>query len=140
MLLSMTGSDSLAPGDRGDIVLGWLVKITLVLAVVGAAAFDAISIGTTRMTVEDQGDTAARAASETWLRTRDAKASLDAATQSATEANPLNVVVPSSFRVDADGTARFTIERVASTLVVRYIGPLRKVATVDAPAIGRSTA
>ncbi|WP_460459378.1 hypothetical protein [Angustibacter peucedani] len=126
--------------DRGDIVLGWLVKIVVILAVFGVVAFDAISIGTTKMSVEDQGDTAARAASETWQRTHDARASLADAQKAAAEANPLNVVVPESFAVDADGTAHFTIEREASTLVAQHIGPLRKVCLVDAAAIGRSTA
>lgn len=129
-----------AAADRGDIVLSWLVKVTIVLAVLGVAAFDAISIGITRLSVQDQGDTAARAASETWSRTRDAGESYRAAQAAAVEANPLNVVLASSFRIEPDGTARFTIERRASTLVVRYIGPLRKVAVVDAPAAGRSTA
>lgn len=129
-----------AADDRGDVVLAWLVKLTVVLALLGVVAFDAVSIGTTRLSVQDQGDAAARAASETWLRTRDANQSFKAATAAATEANPLNVVVASTFRVEPDGTARFTIERRASTLVVRYIGPLRKVAVVDAPAAGRSTA
>jgi hypothetical protein len=137
----MARSDLRGPGsDRGDIVLGWLVKITVVLAVLGVIAFDGISIGTTKMSVEDQGDTAARAASETWLRTHDARESLASATQTATEANPLNVVVPESFRVDADGTAHFTMEREASTIVAQHIGPLHSICLVDASAIGRSTA
>lgn len=141
MTCGMARSDRPDPGDdRGDIVLGWLTRVTLVLAVLGVIAFDAISIGTTRMTVQDQGDAAARAASETWLRTHDANASLAAATQSALEGNPLNVVIATSFRVEPDGTARFRIRRQASTLLVQRIGPLRKIATVSAPATGRSTA
>ncbi len=126
--------------DRGDIVMGWLVKVTVVLALIGVVAFDAISIGTTRLSVEDQGNVAARTASENWQRTHDANDALAAASQAATEQNPLNVVVPSTFRVDLDGTAHFTMEREASTLVAHYVGPLRRLCLVDAAAEGRSTA
>jgi hypothetical protein len=137
----MASSDLSTPADdRGDVVLGWLVKITLVLAVLGIVAFDGISIATARLSVEDQGNEAARTASETWERTHDANASYASASAAATEANPLNEIDPKSFRLDPDGTAHLTITREAATIVAHHIGPLRTFCTVDVDAQGRSTA
>ncbi|MFC6007238.1 hypothetical protein [Angustibacter luteus] len=128
------------PRDEGGIVLGWLTKVAVVLAIVGVIAFDVISVVTARLSVEDAGQQAALTASDVWSRTHDVQATLKAAEDSATESNPLNVVDTATFRVDADGTVHLRVTRDAPTLVAHYVKPLREMSEVHADSYGRSGA
>lgn len=137
----MESTDLRAPaGELGGIVVGWLTRLTVVLAVVGLIAFDAISIISSRLSLEDVGNQAARSASETWQRTHDIRASLASAQQTASDANADTSVVTTSLRVDPDGTAHLTVTREASTLVARYIPPMRNWYELRVDGTGRSTA
>jgi Flp pilus assembly protein TadG len=129
-----------AAADAGGIVLGWLTQVTVLLAVVGLIAFDGISIITSRLSLEDVGDQAARSASETWQRTHDIQASLLSAQTTATQANADTSVVSDSLRVDPDGTAHLTVTRTASTLVAQYLPPVRGWCDQRVEGDGRSTA
>jgi Flp pilus assembly protein TadG len=126
-------------GDGGGIVLGWLTRLTLVLAIVGLVAFDGISIVTSRLSLEDVGNQAARSASETWQRTHDIRAALASAQQTASESNADTGVVTDSLSVDPDGTAHLTVTRQASTLVAHYIPPMRAWCDLRVEGTGRST-
>jgi hypothetical protein len=143
----MAGSVSVSPSrrpalgdDRGDALMGWLLKIAVVLGVVGIALFDAISIGSTSVTIADQGSYAARAASEVWQQNKDLQETYAAAVVAAQEENAENSVATKDFRVDEDGTVHLTVTRTAPTIVVRRIGPLQKWARVSHTAEGRSVA
>jgi Flp pilus assembly protein TadG len=127
-------------GDAGGIVLGWLVRLTVVLAVMAVVAFDGISIVTSRLSLEDAGNQAARSASETWQSTHDIRAALASAQQAATEANADTSVVTDSLSVDADGTAHLVVTREASTLVAQHIPPMRSWCELRVRGTGRSTA
>lgn len=126
--------------DAGGIVLGWLTKLTVVLAVAGIFLFDAISIGTTKASLADQGSYAARDASEVWQQTGNIQRTYDAAVASATEANPMNQVSTTDFTVDPDGTVHLTVGREAQTIVLYRWGRTRQWAKVRATAAGRSVA
>lgn len=126
--------------DAGGIVLGWLTKLTVVLAVAGIFLFDAISIGTTKATLADQGAYAARDASEVWQQTGSIQRTYDAAVASATEQNALNRVLTKDFTVDADSTVHLTLAREAQTLVLYRWDRTRQWAKVRASAEGRSVA
>jgi Flp pilus assembly protein TadG len=129
-----------APGDAGGIVLGWLTRLTVVLAVAGLIAFDGISILTSKLSLEDAGDQAARTASETFQRTHDIQAALARAQQTATEANASTTVVADSLSVDPDGTAHLTVTRVANTILAEHLPPTRSWCDLRADGVGRSTA
>jgi hypothetical protein len=135
------GSSRATPvSDRGDIVLGWLTRLTVIMALVGVALFDAISVGTTSASVADQGTSAALQASATWDETKDVQAAYNAAVAFATEANPQNELDPQSFSIDADGTVHLTVSRDAKTLVLYRWGRTAKWAHVSQTAKGRSVA
>jgi hypothetical protein len=135
------GSSHATPvSDRGDIVLGWLTRLTVIMALVGVALFDAISVGTTSASVADQGTSAALQASATWDETKDVQAAYNAAVAFATEANPQNELDPQSFSIDADGTVHLTVSRDAKTLVLYRWGRTAKWAHVSQTAKGRSVA
>lgn len=120
------------PNDRGDIVLSWLVRVIVLLAVVGVMAFDVLSVGSSRLSIDDQATTAARAAADSWAASHDRQGAFDAAWRSATESDATNDVDVKSFSIDAAGVAHVTLRREAPTFVVRLIPPLRRLAVVRA--------
>ena len=124
--------------EAGDIVLGWLTRIAVVLAIAGVALFDAISVGSTKASVADDGSYAAREASSTWDETRDIQATYETAVKVAEEANTENKVLTKGFTVDQDGTVHLVISRTAQTLVLYRWGKTAGWAKVSAHAQGRS--
>ena len=130
--------DGLSAGDRGDIVLGWLTRIVIVLGIAGLGLFDAISVGTTAVSLSDQGNFAAREASEAWQSTDSVQAAYDAAVESATEANPHNVVDPKTFTIDPDNTVHLTVSRTATTIVLFHWGRTAEWAELSRDGTGRS--
>lgn len=126
--------------DRGDIVLSWLTKLVVIFGLAGILFFDAISIGVTATSLTDQGNFAARDASEVWQTTKSVQKAYDAATKTAVEANPLNTVDAKSFRVDADNTVHLTISREATTIVLYRWGRTAGWAQLDREAKGKSVA
>ena len=125
--------------DRGDIVLGWLVRLVVLLSILGVFAFDSLSIGAGRFSIEDQANDAARAAAAQWASTKDAQRAFDSAWKSATEANPTNEIAVSSFLIDPAGQAHLTVTREAPTFVVRLVAPVRHWATVKANGVSRAS-
>jgi hypothetical protein len=124
--------------DRGDIILSWLTKISLLLAVAGVVLFDAISVGTTAISLTDQGQQAAREASETWQRTDSVQKAYEAAAASAAEQDPENVVDPASFHIDEDNTVHLTVSRTAASILLYRWGRTAKWANLDREAKGQS--
>jgi hypothetical protein len=108
--------------DVGGIVLGWLTKLVVVMAVVGVLLFDGLAIVTSRLSIEDQGYLAAREASSQWQRSGDVQLAYNAAVSAASDANALNEVPPASFVAFPDGTVDLDIHREVTTLVVHRIG------------------
>jgi hypothetical protein len=115
--------------ERGDIVLGWLTKVTVVLAVLGVFAFDAISLAVGRLQTEDRGNNAARAAVTAYAGTQDVQHAYETALARIAESEPTDTVDPATFSVAQDGTVTLTIEHTAPTMLVDRIGPLRDLAT-----------
>lgn len=126
------------PIDRGGIVLGWLTKIAVVMGLAGLALFDAISIGSTAVTVSDDGSYAAREASENWQTSKSVQSAYDAAVAAATQQNANNSVATQDFRIDPDGTVHLTVSREATTLIVYRIGAIKEWAHIERHASGRS--
>lgn len=126
--------------ERGDIVLGWLTKIAVVLGVAGLGLFDAISVGTTAVNLSDQGAYAAREASEVWQSTGSLQKAYDAAVATATEQNAANSVDPKSFRIDQDNTVHLRVSREATTIVLYHWSRTAEWAQIEREAQGRSVA
>lgn len=138
-MISRVESGSCGAGDRGDIVLGWLVRLVALLALVGVLAFDALSVASARLSIEDQASDAARAAADTWATRHDAQSSFDSAWRNATEANATNELNPKTFSVSPNGTAHVTLSRTAPTFVVRLIPPLRHLAVIRADGVSKGS-
>lgn len=116
--------------DRGGIVIGWFTKVVVLLAVAAVVLFDGLSIGLAHLNESDDAAAAASSASENWFSTHDPSQALAAAAQYAAKHG--DTVVASSFAVTPDGTVTLTLQRNVKTMLVRYLGPLKKLAVVKA--------
>lgn len=114
--------------DSGSIVVGWLVKIALVLAIFGVAAFDTISVGVARLNGSDDASTAASAAAAEWKTTHNLNETVLAAQGAISNLD--EQILPQSLTVDSDGTVHLLLRREATTLLMHKIGPLRKYTVV----------
>ena len=114
--------------DRGDIVLGWLTKLVVVLAVLGVIGFDLISLGTARFQAEDHAQSAVRAASSSYASGKDLQQAYDAALAEVVEHG--DTIDPQTFTVTPDGAVTLTLHRTAPTMLVEKIAPLREWADV----------
>jgi exosome complex RNA-binding protein Csl4 len=125
-------------GDRGDVVLGWLTRLTVGLALLGLVGFDLVSLGAGRLQAEDRAQSAARAAVRSFAADQDMQRAYEAALAEVAEhGDPGDVVAAQSFTVTADGVVTLTLWHTAPTLVVEKIGPIRGWATTSATVTGR---
>lgn len=131
------GRGSGRAGDGGDIVIGWLSKLALVIAVIGVALFDGIAIGTTQLAITDQASVAARAASGAWQSTQNVQTAYETALAAAHEANNLNEIPAESFTIDPDGTVHLVLRREATTFVVHRSEHTRPWAQLSTTATGK---
>ena len=129
-----------AGADRGDIVIGWLTKIVVVLGLAGLVLFDALSLGSTAVSLSDQGQYAAREASEVWQQTDSVQKAYDAAVSTAVSQNATNVIDPRTFRIDQDDTVHLRIGRTATTIVLHHWDKTAGWAVLEREAKGRSVA
>lgn len=110
--------------DRGDIVLGWLTKLVVVLSLLGVVGFDLISLASTRFQAEDHAQSAVRAAAAAWSGPLTLQAAYDAAVAEVVEHG--DTIEAESFSVLPDGTVTLTLLRAAPTLVLEKVPPLEK--------------
>lgn len=121
--------------DAGGVVVGWLAKVAVLLALVAVLGFDSLAIGLGHLDGTDNADTAATAASDTWQSTHDLNAAYATAVSSAAAAG--ETVLPASFRVEPDGTVVLSVRYHVRTLLVRLIPPLRPLTVVTATGQGK---
>lgn len=116
-------ADPLGMNDRGDIVLGWLTKLTVVLAALGVIGFDAISLTTARFQAEDHAQAAVREARDAYRGSNDLQTAYNAAL--AEVAQHGDTIDPQTFTIGPDGRVTLTLHRKASTMLVEKIPQLR---------------
>jgi Tfp pilus assembly protein PilV len=109
-------------GDRGNIVLGWLSKLVVVLGLLGLVGFDGISLVQSRFQAADRATTAASAAADDYKSNHDLQKAYNAAF--ATVGGD-DTIETKTFAVAADGTVTLRLHHEATTLLVRHIGPLK---------------
>lgn len=113
-----------ATSDAGGIVIGWLVKLVVVVVLVAIVAFDAISVGISRLNGTDDANAAALAAATVWAQTHNVQSAVDAAQEAVPDTH--ESLVPNSLTIDANGTVHLELRREAKTLLMFRIGPLRR--------------
>jgi hypothetical protein len=110
--------------DNGSIVIGWLTKLAVAIAIVGLTLFDTLSIGAARLGGKDDANTAAEAAAQDYRSSHN----VDQAYQAALETLPSDTesIPAKTFVIQSDGTVTLILDRKVNTLVARHIGFLKK--------------
>lgn len=114
--------------DRGSIVLGWLTKLIVFLAIAGVVAFDGIAITAARLGASDDAYQAASVAAEDFRQHHDVQSAYNAAL--GTIVSDTETMPAGGFSVDSDGTVHLVLRRTITTVLVQKIGPLKKYAAV----------
>lgn len=120
----MNTTTLLGPAEQGSIVLGWLTKLVLGLALLSLVLFDGIALMSASLNASDHANTAASVAADVFKTTNSAQASYNAAAAEA--AKNLESIDPSSFKVDSTGHVTLTVDRDASTIWMQKVGFLKK--------------
>lgn len=109
--------------DRGYIVVRWLIRIVVVIALLGVVVYEGASVGFARVNADEAGRKALEDAGFRFRDTNNIRIAEDAA-RSHVEQKGAELV---SYSADARaGTSSITVRKRASTLFIHKIGPLRK--------------
>jgi hypothetical protein len=109
-------------GDRGDVVLGWLTKLVVILGLLGLVAFDGISLAQARFQAADHATTAASAAADDYKSNHDLQKAYNAAYATVTGNDTIET---KTFQVATDGTVTLRLHHEATTLILNHISPLK---------------
>lgn len=121
--------------DERGIVVGFVVKLVIVIAVVGLAVVEGGSILFARLRAQDVAETAASVAAGSFLQSRDEEAARAAAELAISDKD--SKVRLRRFVVRPDGSVEVTVRKRASTILVQHIGFLEELAVAKATAVGR---
>lgn len=117
--------------DERGIVVGWILRIVLWLAIAGVTFFEAGAIIVATVGVDGTADVAAREAALEFGRTK----SEPAARQIAEDTARSGDAVMTGFTITPDGrTIEIVLRRTARTRIAQHIGPLKKFTTPTATA------
>ena len=120
-------------GDRGDIVLGWLTKLVVIIGLVGLVGFDGVSLAQARFQAADRATTAADAAADSYATTKTLQTAFNAAYATTRDGD---VIETKTFTVEPDGTVRLRLHHTATTLLLHRVKALQHYAD----AVGSGTA
>jgi len=121
-------------GDRGDIVLGWLTKLVVVLGLLGLVGFDGVALGQARFQAADRASTAAAAAAEDYKTSHDLQKAYNAAFATVSDGDTIET---STFAVTRDGAVTLRLHHQAATLLVSRIGAVKGWADAVGTGTGR---
>jgi len=108
--------------ERGDIVLGWLLKLIVSLAIVGVVAFEGGAVIVAHVGTDTAANDAAGEGALMYSHAHDAKAA-EAAARGSAKMNGASLV---SFTVATDGrTVTVIVEKTARTLLLQRLSATR---------------
>lgn len=108
--------------DAGSIVLGWLTKLIVTLAIIGLIAFDGIAVVTATFTAADHANNDASVAAENYAATKNLQTACDTAGALALK----DAERVDNCRVLPNGHFTLTVHRTATTLWMHRFSFLRK--------------
>ncbi|HEX6887622.1 MAG TPA: hypothetical protein VF143_05900 [Candidatus Nanopelagicales bacterium] len=122
---------SVVRGQGGGIVLGWLLRLTVALVMLGVIGFDVMSLAYTNVTTVDDAGIVAGAAGDVLL---ESPGDYDRAKeQSVAKAEELGVRMRGrDWWVDDTGEVHVTVSRRAKSLALHYVPQLDKYLVVRA--------
>jgi hypothetical protein len=107
-------------GERGDVVLGWLTRVIVLLVGFGIIGFDAIAIGTGHFIAEDHAQQAARQAARTYEESKDLQTAYVAALDEVAASG--DTIEPTAFTISPEGAVTLTLDHESMTLLAGDIG------------------
>jgi hypothetical protein len=117
--------------ERGDIVLGWLVKLIVSLAIVGVVAFEGGAVVVAHVGADSAANDASGEAAIAYSHQHDA----DTAKEAAEESARMNGAVVVGFEIAPGDTAVIvTVEKKAHTIILQRLGATRSWSTARATA------
>jgi hypothetical protein len=120
-------------GDEAGFVVRTVAVTLLVLAVVGVAALDGISILSARYRVADAADHAAEETAYTYKQSRDVRAACDDAVQTVAASDSSARIPRGGCVIDPrTGAVTITVRQTASTIVAKRISALEKYTKAEA--------
>ncbi len=120
-------------GARGGIVLGWLFKIIVMIALIGVVAFETGAVVVSKVTADRVAIDAADEAGRVFFTTGSSTKAEDAAKEISAK-DHADVI---EFRVvNAGKEVEVTVRKRASTFVIQHIGPLKKFAVAESTHLG----
>lgn len=120
--------------DEGAIVLGWLTKLVVVLAVVGFLAYDVVSIVTATFSTSDRANTLASEAADDVRSYKDINKAYSVIAAEA-EADG-DTIRPQDFSVESNGEVTLVLRHETTSLWMHRIAPLRHFLQVTATGVG----
>jgi hypothetical protein len=116
--------------DSGSIVIGWLTKLIVIIAVLGVMLFDALSVTAADIGAKDDASQAATVAVSEWRTSHNVQMAYQAALDSLSSDS--EQIPARDFVVNSDGSVQLVLQRTVKTLLVHRIGPLKHYAVVTA--------
>ncbi len=118
---------------RGGIVLGWIFKLIVLLAILAVASFETGAIIVSRVTADRVAIDAAQEAGRVYAGSHD----LDKAREAAAETAAKDHVTVTDVHLIAGGKyIQVTVTKKASTFLVQHIGFLRRFAKAASTHVG----
>jgi hypothetical protein len=122
-------SVSVRPGDGGFLVLGWLARVMISIALVGIMLFDSLVLIRGHVHVENTTQAAADAATSSYETNHDYAAARAAAVQAAEMGQE---TLPANGFTIVHGDVVVTLDGHVDTLIVGHLPGLRSFATPTA--------
>ncbi|HLW17778.1 MAG TPA: hypothetical protein VKV69_10515 [Actinomycetota bacterium] len=118
---------------RGGIVLGWIFKIIVLLAILGVASFETGAIIISKVTADRVAIDAAQEAGRVYAGSHDIDKAREAAKQIAAKDG---VIVTDVHLIAGGKYIQITVSKKASTFLVQHIGFLKRFATAKSTHVG----
>jgi hypothetical protein len=127
----------LEPADGGGMVVGWMTKIALAIALIGVIGFDSIALAQGHLQADDAAGQAADQAATVWSATHNYQQALIAARGIAAQDDML--IAQRDFVVHPDGSVTVTIHTRIHTTVLQYVPGIKKLSVVTVSETRRNT-
>jgi len=100
------------------VVIGWLTRIAIALAVVFVVGYDGIALTASRLGAVDDANQAASDAAASWHGSHNVQA---AAAAAAAVLPASETLIPTSVVIATDGSVQLQVHRVTATLIAKQI-------------------
>lgn len=121
--------------DQRGIVLSFLLKVVLSLALVGLITVETTAVIFARFQAQDIAESAAFVAARSFQQNRSVQIARQAAAQAVEEKNP-DARLGKRFLVRPDGSVKVTVVERANTMVIQHIGFLEGLTVAEGKAVG----